>query len=308
MCSTRMDDMKEFEKLLEDAPVLLDGATGTNLMAAGMPRGCCVEAWMLAHEDAVIRLQSAYAAAGSRIIYAPTFTAQPGRLARFGQDEQTEEINARLVWLSRKAAPDCLIAGSMATMVGIADVRSKAGFEEAVSQYRRQIDGLLAGGADVLIGETLMSKGDALAILQAAGGELPVLLSFTLDTDGRLRSGEETQEVFAELEESGALALGVNCIPADEALPALVRRMKTWTALPLLVKPNAGRPRNENGSVNTYPINPVQFADVLLDCAEEGAALLGGCCGTTPEYIALLARRMSLRNKDERSLTDILSD
>lgn len=298
MCSSRMDDMRRFEKLLEDAPVLLDGATGTKLMAAGMPRGCCVEAWMLAHEETVIRLQRAYAAAGSRIIYAPTFTAQPGRLVRFGMNGQTEEINERLVWLSKRAAPGCVIAGSVTTMSGIADVNSKAGFNEAVEQYRRQIDGLLAGGADMITGETLMSSRDALAILRAASGRVPVMLSFALDTDGRLRSGENLQEGFAALEADGAFALGVNCTPADKALPALVRQMKTWTKLPLLVKPNAGRPINGTDDVKRYPISAAQFADVLLDCAKEGAALLGGCCGTTPETIAAIAQRMFLRNKD----------
>lgn len=291
--------MRRFEKLLKDGPALLDGATGTNLMAAGMPRGCCAEAWMLAHEEAVIRLQSAYAAAGSRIIYAPTFTAQPGRLARFGLDTQTQRINERLAMLTKAAAPNCLIAGSMTTMAGIADVQSEAGFDDAVRQYRRQIEGLMAGGVDVLIGETLMSSWDALAIVRAAGGKIPVMLSFASLPDGRLRSGEDMRTAFAALEDSGAAVLGVNCIPADGTLPAIVRQMKTWTKLPLLLKPNAGKPVGRKNNGCTYPVNDAQFADVLMNCAQAGAALLGGCCGTTPETIAAAAQRLSLRNKDE---------
>jgi len=125
--------MKSFEALIKDAPVLLDGATGTCLMAEGMPIHGCRELWMLEHEEAVIRLQCAYAAAGSRIVYAPTFTAQPCRLETHGLEDQTEEINCRLAGLSKAAAPDCLIAGSMTTLAGMRLTR-----EEMICQYRRQ--------------------------------------------------------------------------------------------------------------------------------------------------------------------------
>ena len=229
--------MKEFDKRIKALPALLDGAAGTNLIASGMPRGCCPESWMLAHGDVLMDLQRRYMEAGSRIIYAPTFTAQPSRLARFGLEAQTESINERLAALSRRAAPHCLIAGSMTTLTGM--VQSEA---EMICQYRRQIRGLTAGGVDLLIGETLMSSRDALAILRAAEEEraAPVMLSFALAQDGALRSHEDTCEVFAMLERQGAAALGVNCVPADQRLPGLVMKLKACTNLPLLVKPNAG--------------------------------------------------------------------
>ena len=294
-----MDIMKKFDLLAKRKPILLDGAMGTNLMAAGMPMGCCAEAWMLAHEDIVLDVQRRYAEAGSRIIYAPTFTAQPSRLKRHGLDAQTEYINERLVQISRKAAPDCMIAGSMTTLAGMIDTQDEACFDEMVCEYRRQIKGLMAGGADLIIGETLLSSADARAILLAAKEEQAggVMISFALREDGKLRSGEDAKNVFAALEHEGALALGVNCVPADDALPEWIHRLKTYTSLPLICKPNAGRPIKAQDGTRTYPVNIRRFADILLRCVDAGADLIGGCCGTTPETIAAVAQRIHLADE-----------
>ena len=280
--------MKNYEELIKDAPLLLDGATGSCMMAAGMPKNGCRELWMLEHEEAVIRLQRAYAAAGSRIVYAPTFTAQPCRLEMHGLEEQTEEINRRLAGLSKAAAPDCLVAGSMTTLAGM-----KLTKEEMIRQYRRQIGGMMSGGVRLIVGETLMSCMDAEAILCAAKAEGAehAVLSFALLPDGRLRSGEEMKAAFSVLERRGASALGLNCVPADYTLPALVRQMKACTCLPLIVKPNAGRPVSAGG-VLRYPVDTEEFTDIMLRCVDAGAKLIGGCCGTTPETIAALARRI----------------
>jgi len=285
---TWMDDMKSFEALMKDAPVLLDGATGTCLMAAGMPKNGCREMWMLEHEEAVIRLQRAYAAAGSRIIYAPTFTAQPCRLETHGLEDQTEEVNYRLARLSKAAAPDCLIAGSMTTLAGM-----KLTKEDMIRQYRRQFRGLMTGGVDMVVGETLMSCMDAEAIFCAAKAEGAecVCLSFALLPDGRLRSGEEMKAAFTALERLGASALGVNCVPADHELPVLVEQMKACTSLPLIVKPNAGIPVSDGGALR-YTVGTQDFADVMLHCVDTGAKLIGGCCGTTPETMAAVSQRI----------------
>ena len=279
---------------MKQSPVLLDGAMGTNLIARGMPTGCCAEAWMLTHEEIVLDIQRCYAEAGSQIIYAPTFTAQPLRLKQHGLDAQTESINERLVQITRKDAPDCLIAGSMTTLAGGIDTRDEAGFPEMVCQYRRQIKGIKAGGADLIVGETLLSSADARAILLAAKEEQAsgVMLSFALREDGKLRSGEDTKAVFEMLEQEGALALGVNCVPADDTLPEWIHQLKTYTRLPLICKPNAGRPIKAQDGTHTYPVDTHRFADILLRCVDAGADLIGGCCGTTPEHIAAVEQRI----------------
>ena len=284
---------------MKRSPILLDGAMGTNLIAAGMPMGCCAEAWMLAHADVVMDIQRRYAEAGSQIIYAPTFTAQPSRLKRYGLDAKAEHINERLVQISRKAAPKCLIAGSMTTLAGVIDTRSEDCFSEMVHQYRRQIKGIKAGGAELIVGETLLSSSDARAILVAAKEEQAdgVMLSFALREDRRLRSGEDTKLVFEMLQQEGLLALGVNCVPADDALEELICQLKTYTSLPLICKPNAGRPIRQQNAAHTYPVDAHRFADILSRCADVGANLIGGCCGTTPETIAAMAQRIHCADK-----------
>ncbi len=284
---------------MKQTPILLDGAMGTNLIAAGMPMGCCAEAWMLAHEDVVMDIQRRYAEAGSRIIYAPTFTAQSERLKQYGLDMQTESINERLVQILRKAAPDCLIAGSMTTLAGEINTRSEDCFSEMVHQYRRQIKGIKAGGAELIVGETLLSSSDARAILVAAKEEQAdgVMLSFALREDRRLRSGEDTKLVFEMLQQEGLLALGVNCVSADDALEELICQLKTYTSLPLICKPNAGRPIRQQNGTHTYPVDAHRFADILSRCANVGANLIGGCCGTTPQTIAAVAQRIYRADK-----------
>ena len=158
----------EFSELLSDRPLLLDGATGSNLQKMGMPRGCCTEEWILNHPEAILDLQRRYAEAGSRVVYAPTFQAQPIPLANVKLDKQTESINAMLVALSKKAAPGLLVAGDLTTLAAFIDSYDTALFDTMVENYRRQITGLLEGGADLLAAETLLYPQDAEAILTAA--------------------------------------------------------------------------------------------------------------------------------------------
>ena len=125
---------------------ILDGATGSNLRNAGMPKGCCAERWILEHPEPLVALQRAYAQAGSQIIYAPTFQAQPIALKAEGLDKDTEKINEALVALSRSAAPNCLIAGDLTTLATFCDSWDESNFDLLVENYRRQIRGLIEGG------------------------------------------------------------------------------------------------------------------------------------------------------------------
>ena len=266
----------------------LDGATGSNLQKAGMPRGCCTEQWILEHPQALIDLQQRYAQAGSEILYAPTFQAQPIALARLGLEHQTEEINARLVRLSKEACPDCLIAGNLTTLATFTDSFDEENFELLVENYRRQIRGLLEGGADLLAAETLMYPLEAEAILTAAELEQAgaVCYSFTMQPDGSLFSGREAGPILKELEQAGAAAVGFNCVAADMMTPGLVSKLRRFVKGPLLCKPNAGVPVIGADQLPHYPMEPAEFAAIMKDCVEMGATLLGGCCGTDPRFIA----------------------
>ena len=281
---------KEFQEKLSAGLRYLDGATGSNLMKAGMPRGCCTEEWVLAHPEAIITLQRGYAAAGAQIIYAPTFQAQPIALERVNLHRQAPAINAQLVALSRAAAPDCLIAGDLTTLATYTDSYDEAKFDLLLENYRTQIGGLLEGGADLLIAETLLYPQEAEAILTAAEleGAETVLYSFTMQPDGSLFSGMPALPVLQELEEAGAAAVGFNCVAADDLLPQLVKKLRSGLSGPLICKPNAGIPTIGPDQIPVYPMGPEEYANIMKQCAAAGATLLGGCCGTTPDHIRAL--------------------
>ncbi len=289
----------EFHSLCAQGPVVLDGATGSNLMRAGMPRGCCTEEWVLAHPEALVALQRAYSQAGSRILYAPTFQAQPIALARVGLDKQTEAVNAQLVALTRSAAGDCLVAGNLTTLAAYTDSFDPENFDLLVENYRRQIRGLLEGGADLLAAETLMYPMEAEAIFTAAEleGAGCCLYSFTLQPDGSFFSGRDAGPVLRELEEAGAAAAGFNCVAADPNTPALVSRLRRYVKGPLLCKPNAGIPVIGADGLPLYSMTPREFSHILLDCRRLGATLLGGCCGTDPAFIKALSNVLERENE-----------
>ena len=281
---------EQFAALVQSGPVLLDGATGSNLMKAGMPRGCCTEQWVLEHPDALVALQRAYAEAGSRILYAPTFQAQPIALERVGMDKGCEKLNEQLVQLTRSVSPDVLVAGDLTTLAVYCDSFDPANFDLLVENYRRQIKGLIAGGADLLVGETLMYPQEAEAIFTAAELEgVPCcMFSFTMQADGSLFSGMDALPVLKELEDAGAVATGFNCVAADGFTAGLVAKMRRVLKNPILCKPNAGVPSIGADNLPYYPMQPAEFAAIMADCKAMGAKLLGGCCGTDPNFIKAL--------------------
>ena len=281
---------EQFHTLVAARPLLLDGATGSNLQKAGMPKGCCTEEWVLNHPDALVALQRRYAEAGSDIIYAPTFQAQPIALEKVGLAEKCEEINKKLVELSRSAAPGCLIAGDLTTLAVYCDSWDEGHFDLLVENYRRQIAGLLEGGADLLAAETLMYPTEAEAILTAAEmeGASCVMYTFTMQPDGALFSGRDVAPVLRELEEAGAAAVGFNCVAADMMTPGLVSKLRRYVRGPLVCKPNAGVPTIGADGIPVYPQTPDEFARIVLECRANGTSVLGGCCGTAPEFIAAL--------------------
>ena len=281
---------EQFQEKIAAGVRLLDGATGSNLRKLGMPKGCCTEEWVLQNPEVLVKLQRGYAEAGSQIIYAPTFQAQPIALKAVGLDKQTEAINARLVALSRSAAPECLIAGDLTTLATFCDSWDESSFDLLVDNYRRQIRGLMDGGADLLVGETLLYPQEAEAILCAAEleGAGAAMYSFTMQGDGSLFSGRDAGPVLRELELAGAAAVGFNCVAMDMMTPYLVSKLRRFVKGPLICKPNAGNPIINAQGEAEYPMEKAEFAALMGDCAANGATLLGGCCGSDPGFIRAL--------------------
>ena len=280
---------EEFLALTQAGPVLLDGATGSNLMKAGMPRGVCAEEWVLAHPDALIALQTAYAAAGSQIVYAPTFGANRYNLSRYGLESHTREWNKALVALSRQV-PGVLVAGDVTTTGAALEPDGPMRYDELHEIYTEQISALLEAGVDLLVIETMLGVNETVVALEAARSlcELPVLCSMTVQADGSCYFGGDCIEAVETLQALGADAVGINCSYGPEQLVSLVRNMKKAAAVPLLVKPNAGMPKISDTGEAVYPMSPQDFAVCMRRLVQEGAAVVGGCCGTTPEYIAAL--------------------
>ena len=273
----------DFQNLISNGPVLLDGATGSNLMKAGMPRGVCAEQWNLEHPQIIQRLQRGYAAAGSQIVYAPTFTASAPYLAQYGLEDRLEEINWELVALAREAVgPNVYVAGDMTT-VGRPDVP----YEELLEIYTRQAKALLAAGVDLYIIETMMGLDETMAALEACKmvSELPVMCSFSVTSDGMLYFGGSIYEAAPQLEEFGADAVGINCSCGPDQMETVVRTLANTLSVPVIAKPNAGMPVIDEQGNAVYSMEPREFALHMKALYKAGARILGGCCGTDPSYI-----------------------
>ena len=282
---------EELYRRLESGPIILDGATGSNLQKAGMPAGVCPELWILEHEDALLRLQQDFVEAGTDILYAPTFSGNREKLREYGLDARAEEMNKALVALSKKAAGGrALVAGDM-TMTGVAlEPTGPMKLEELIEIYKEQAGYLCEAGVDLFVVETMMSLAETRAAVLAIREtcDLPIIASMTFQEDGRTLYGTDPVTAVVVLQSIGADVIGVNCSTGPEQMLTLVRKMKEYAEVPLLVKPNAGLPELVDGET-VYPMGAEEFASFGPAFVEAGAGLLGGCCGTTPEHIRCLA-------------------
>lgn len=280
-----------FRELVKKGPVLLDGATGTNLQKAGMPVGVCPEQWILENSEVLIDLQKRYVEAGTDILFAPTFTASRIKLKEYGLEDHLEEMNRKLVALSKEAAKgtNALVAGDL-TMTGeqlypLGDLM----FEDLVDVYKGQAKIIAEAGADLFVVETMMSlqecRAAVLAIREVC--DLPVMVSLTYNEDGRTLYGTDPVTAVVVMQSLGADAVGMNCSTGPEAMLEPIAKMAEYATIPLLAKPNAGMPELIDGQT-VFNVEPEEFAEVGKKLVEEGAAIIGGCCGTTPEHIRAL--------------------
>ena len=284
---------EQFQQLLAQGILYLDGATGSNLQKAGMATGECPETWILEHEEQFMDLQRRYFEAGSQIVLAPTFTANRIKLEEYGLAERIEEINKRLVGISKKVAGENgYVAGDM-TMTG--EQLYPMGtlqFEELVDVYKEQAKYLVEAGVDVFFIETMMSLAEARACLLAIKEtcDLPIMVSMTYGEDGRTLYGTDPVTATIVLEKLGADAIGINCSTGPKEMLPLIRSMRQYANVPIVAKPNAGLPELLDGET-IYAMTPEEFAEYGEQLVLEGASILGGCCGTTPEHIKALIEK-----------------
>lgn len=279
---------QEFQALIKEKPLFLDGATGSNLQKKGMSAGVCPEKWILEHRDIMIELQRQFVDAGSNIVYAPTFTANRIKLAEYGLAGDIEKMNRELVALSKEAVGDrAYVAGDL-TMTGeqLAPM-GKLSFEELIEVYKEQIRYLADAGVDLLVIETMMSLQETRAAVIAAREvcDLAVMATLTFETDGRTLFGTDAVTAAVVLESLGVAAVGTNCSTGPDQMVETVRAMAQATSIPIIAKPNAGLPALDAKGNTVYDMDAETFGNGMRDLIRAGASIIGGCCGTDPDYI-----------------------
>lgn len=281
---------EQLTERLQQGPLILDGATGSNLMLAGMPRGVSTELWVLEHRQALIDLQRAYVAAGSQVVYAPTFQANRVSMP----EADIPSLIPSLVAISREAVGgQVLVAGDVSTTGRMAPL-GPVTYDELVECYMEAITALKRAGVDYIAAETLMTVEEATAILDAANAvtDLPVVVSMTIEADGGLLFGGNIFDACEQLEAMGAAAVGINCAVGPDQLTSIIRTLRERVTVPIIAKPNAGMPEINDQGVAVYSMGPEVFGQHMVALRDAGASLLGGCCGTNPEYIRAMCQSL----------------
>ena len=284
---------QEFQALTNKGVVLLDGATGSNLRKAGMPVGISSEQWVLENPQVLQNLQRAYVDAGSQIVYAPTFAANRISMRNFNLQDRIVELNTRLVKISKDAVGNrALVAGDLTTTGQLMEPRGPLTYEELYQAYQEQIRALAEAGADLLVAETMLSVDETVVALDAAQSvcDLPMMCSLTLEADGSAMYGGNAVEAVMTLQEMGAAAVGLNCSVGPDQLESVVTNMRKVAQVPIIAKPNAGMPVIDEKGEAHYSMDAETFTAYTRKLVAAGAGLVGGCCGTTPEYIRQLKK------------------
>jgi 5-methyltetrahydrofolate--homocysteine methyltransferase len=279
--------------LLRKRVLILDGAMGTELQKRGLPSGVCPEAWCLAHPDAVSEIHQSYLEAGADIVYTATFGANRLKMGRYNLTN-VRETNRSLAEIAVKAADGGLVAGDIGPTGHFVEPFGDVSFEDAVALFRDQAEGLLQGGVDLFVIETMMDIQEARAALVAVRevSDLFCIVTMTYEKHGRTLNGTDPVSALVTLQSLGADAVGCNCSAGPEGMLGLIAAMKPHALVPLAAKPNAGLPKLiDNATV--FDLDADGFAGCGKPLAEAGANLIGGCCGTTPEHIRALRNALT---------------
>ncbi|MFA7230601.1 MAG: homocysteine S-methyltransferase family protein [Victivallaceae bacterium] len=299
---------EDFRKLIENKIVILDGATGTELIKRGMPQGVCPELWALENPQAIIDIQRQYLQAGSDIVYVPSFGGNCCKLNEFGIAGRLAEINRELARISREAVKDRggYTFGDLAPTGNFVEPVGNVKFEDAVNVYKEQVMALLEGGVDGFVIETMLDIQETRAALLAVkeSCDLPVIISMTFEPGGRTLTGNDPLAALITLQALGADAFGCNCSTGPADMVLLMRKLKPYATIPLMAKPNAGLPKLVNGAT-VFEMNPEAFGAAASELVGAGANIIGGCCGTTPEHIRSLVEQAAKWRPEPPEITAI---
>ncbi len=283
------------KEIVGNRPVITDGAWGTMLQGYGLSPGECPDGWNLTHPEQVEKIARAYVEAGSRIILTNTFRSNRISLAGYGLDEKTAEINRAGVKLSKKAAGNrAMVFGSIGPS-GKMLMTGEVTEEELSRAFEEQALAMAEAGADGIVLETMSDLTEIkLAAAAAKKSGLPVIGSMVFDSGknkDHTMMGVSVEEAAKELTSAGVDVVGANCGQGIEGFLEICSRLRKSTHLPVWIKPNAGLPEFVDGRI-VYKMNPEEFAGYIPDLVERGADFVGGCCGTTPEFIIAIKNKL----------------
>lgn len=276
--------------------LVADGATGTQLQKAGLKPGDSPERWNLENPEAIRALHRGYIEAGANVVLTNTFGGARFRLARHGLAGQAREINAAAARLAREAAGDSVfVFGDIGPSGELLKPLGKLTYEEAVAGFAEQAGGLLAGGVDAILIETMSDINEAKAAVEGArqaSDSIPLLVTFSFDAHGRTMMGTRPEKVAKEIWALGVTAMGANCgRTLTETLTAIEQMRAAAPEAVLMAKPNAGLPRASGGDM-VYDVTPDVMAEYARKFAAQKVKIFGGCCGSAPEHIRAIAEAL----------------
>jgi len=281
---------KDIHELLKDKILLMDGGMGTMLISAGLTENEVPEIWNLEHPDKVAEIHSAYYNAGSDIIQTNTFGASRLKLKKNGLEDKTGEINTAAAKLALEVCPEGkYVAGDIGPTGEFLQPSGTYTEEEFIDVFKEQAEALKDGGIHLFSIETMFDIREALTTLKAVKGisNLPVFAEVTFNYTPKgffTMMGDSVEKCIKELEYNGADAVGSNCTLNSENMLEVLKEVKKHTKLPIIIQPNAGKPQIIDGKV-LYEQSIHEYIVYIQRMVEEGVDIIGGCCGTNPDYI-----------------------
>jgi 5-methyltetrahydrofolate--homocysteine methyltransferase len=292
--------MKSILEYFKNHYLILDGATGTYLQENGLKTGMCPEQFAIENPDVLKKLQDDYINAGSKAIYTCTLGANRKKLSTFNLDDKTYEINKKLAEITKEVCEGrAYVGGDVGGTGQFLQPLGDFSFEQAVDIFKEQIRGLVDGGVDFIALETMIDVNEARAAIFAAKEicDLPIFVTMTFDESGRTLTASSPKAAAITLQAAGADAVGLNCSTGPKEMKSYVKDMKKVLNVPLIIKPNAGIPQLIDGKT-VFDLKADDFCDQMLELVQMGADVVGGCCGTDPNYIEKLANALKDKNPE----------
>jgi 5-methyltetrahydrofolate--homocysteine methyltransferase len=290
-------DKKSILDLAKKRVVLFDGGMGSTIVSLGLSEGECPESWNLSHPEVIRDIHRKYLEAGADVIETNTFGANRLRLASFGYESQVEEINIRAVEIAKKVCPeDKFVAGDIGPCGGFLKPVGNFSAEKLEESLLEQAKALAQAGVHFFSIETMYDLREAISAIKAIkkGSDLPIFVSMTFDKKPKgyfTLMGNTISECATQLKKAGADVIGANCTLGSKDMIELVEELRKNTDLPIIVQPNAGKPELIEGKL-TYPKDPENFGEDMKKIVKAGANFVGGCCGTTPEFIHEIHKKL----------------